>query len=59
MPKMLCKCGNVISWSLIPNPIEYLIISDVEYDKYTDVVDADELYSKMKHIMECTSWERF
>ncbi|KAA9338461.1 hypothetical protein F0P96_06405 [Hymenobacter busanensis] len=58
MPKIVCKCGNWISYSPIPNPAELLFISDVEYDAFTDKIEPDELYDKMKHILVCDQCER-
>lgn len=58
MPKVSCKCGNVISLSEIPNPNEYLIISDNEFDSYPDLINHDGLYQNMKHILECNACKR-
>ncbi|MCB2408090.1 hypothetical protein [Hymenobacter lucidus] len=37
----------------IPNPSEWLLISDVEYDRDAGQVDADTLYSNMKSMLVC------
>lgn len=58
MPKFLCKCGEVVSYSEIPNPVEYLFISDVEYDQFQRTLDAEELYNKMKSILQCKNCGR-
>jgi hypothetical protein len=53
MPKMICKCGNVLRYGEIPCKIEYKFISDVAYDKYQGNVDAEELYLRMNSFIEC------
>jgi hypothetical protein len=54
MSKFLCKCENTIRISgSIPNPIEWLFISDVEFDAFEDVVDAEKVYSKMQSFLKC------
>ncbi len=58
MPAILCKCGNRLGLGEIPNPIEWLTISDVDYDSYAGTIDAEVLYSNMKHMLLCTQCER-
>jgi hypothetical protein len=59
MSKFLCKCGNVIGTSgAIPNPNEYLFISDVAYDAYQGKIGAEELYDNMKRVSVCDSCGR-
>lgn len=54
MAKMLCPCGEVITMSgLIPNPIEWLLISDVEYDKFHGTIDSEQLYMSMSRAFRC------
>ncbi|OKP81706.1 hypothetical protein A3844_25600 [Paenibacillus helianthi] len=53
MPKIRCKCGEVLRFGDIPCDIEYKFISDVEYDQYQGQIDAEELYLKMKSFLEC------
>jgi len=55
MPKIRCKCDNIISYSEIPNPNEYLIISDVAYDKFDEKIGWEELRDEMKSILYCNS----
>ncbi len=58
MPKMICRCGNVLSYGDIPCNIEYKFISDVAYDKYQGSVDTEELYMNMKSFFECPICKR-
>jgi hypothetical protein len=45
MAKFACVCGHVIPMSgPIPNPDEWQLISDVEFDRFEGVTDADEMY---------------
>lgn len=58
MPKFLCQCEFTISYGAIPNPLEWLVISDVDYDDYHGMIDAEKLYSNMKSILECPNCGR-
>jgi hypothetical protein len=58
MPAIKCTCGNVIRYGQIPCPDEFLFISDVDYDKYTGLIDAEELYRNMKSILQCGNCKR-
>lgn len=53
MPKIICKCGDVLSYSEIPCSIEYKFISDINYDKYEGMIDSESLYIQMKSFMKC------
>ena len=55
MPFFECKCGARIDMGSIPNPNEWLIISDDLYDKYSGAVDAEELYKDFLHMIKCSS----
>lgn len=45
MAKFVCVCGTVIRTSgNIPNENEWKLLSDVDFDKYSGLVDAEELY---------------
>ncbi len=53
MPKINCKCNNVISLGEIPSPNQWMIISDIEYDQFHHQIDAEVLYSKMEVVVKC------
>jgi hypothetical protein len=54
MAKYLCVCGEEIRTSGdIPNPIEWLYISDVDYDDYSGMVDRQEPYRAFGHAFVC------
>lgn len=53
MPSILCRCGEKLGYGDIPNHIEWLAISDKEYDAYSGEVDAEDLYRKMRSILRC------
>lgn len=54
MAKFRCVCGEPISTSgAIPNPLQWLCISDVDYDAITGTVDAEELYQQMTLFFRC------
>jgi hypothetical protein len=49
MPKVLCRCGKEISLHAIPCPNEWLIISDVVYDRISETpIDPEVLYREMQ-----------
>ena len=58
MPKFRCKCGNVIPLGEVPSPNQYMMISDIDYDKYQGLIDAEELYLKMCIVAKCSSCKR-
>lgn len=51
----MCECGERIDMGSIPNPNEWLIISDCDYDNYTETVDAEELYRDFQSMLKCGS----
>ena len=66
MPSIICQCGQQLRFGEIPCPIEWLIISDKEFDMFSDNIDREELYKSMKSILKCSEcgrlwvyWEGF
>lgn len=53
MPTLNCACGHRISYSAIPSPDEWLLISDVEFDSFSGMVDAEDIYRAMKSLLKC------
>jgi hypothetical protein len=53
MPSIICKCGEKLRYGEIPNPIEWLTISDEAYDSYEGKIDSEDLYREMKSILRC------
>jgi hypothetical protein len=58
MPGIKCKCGHVIKFGEIPNPNEWLLISDIEYGKYLGAIDSEDLYREMKSMLVCNQCKR-
>ncbi|HEU4496627.1 MAG TPA: hypothetical protein VFR70_06215 [Flavobacterium sp.] len=58
MPKIRCKCENIISLGEIPSSNQSLIISDVKFDNFQGVIDVEELYKEMKIVVHCQKCER-
>ncbi|VTR34524.1 Uncharacterised protein [Sphingobacterium thalpophilum] len=59
MPKVRCICDYVISLSEIPSSNQYLMISDVSFEKYFNIeIKAEELYSEMKIVAHCPNCGR-
>lgn len=58
MPGIICKCGTVIRTGEIPNPHQLLVISDNDFDKFSGLVEAEDLYKSMKHVLLCPTCER-
>ena len=53
MPKIICSCQNILSYSETPCSIEYKFISDVQYDQYQEMINAEDLYQNMKSFLKC------
>jgi hypothetical protein len=54
MAKFKCVCGHAISTSgTIPNPDEWELMSDVEFDEFKGLVNVEELYLRMKVLYRC------
>jgi uncharacterized protein with PIN domain len=58
MPKIICNCNEILSYSEIPCKIQYKFISDVEFDKIQGNIDAEDLYLKMKSFLMCPKCSR-
>jgi hypothetical protein len=54
MAKFHCVCGQTISTSgAIPNPDEWRMLSDVEFDQFVGLVDVEDLYRQMRVMYRC------
>jgi hypothetical protein len=54
MAKFNCICGNVIRVSGdIPNPIEWKILSDVQFDNFEGFVDVELIYRACSSMFKC------
>jgi hypothetical protein len=58
MPSIKCKCGSFVNFSEIPNPNEWVIISDIEFDSFPNNLNKDELYRQMKSMLVCPTCKR-
>lgn len=58
MPKMLCRCGEVLRLGEIPCPIEWRIISDPKLETFPDQVDVEELYLATDSMVRCPTCDR-
>lgn len=58
MPSFTCKCGVRLDIGDIPNANEWLLISDIEYDKFQENLDAEALYKCFQHMLKCTQCQR-
>ena len=58
MPAYMCKCGSRVSVGRIPCNHQWNFMSDVDFDKYENKVDPEELYKKMKEFFKCPTCER-
>ena len=58
MPKIKCNCGNIIGLGGIPNPYESLLISDIDFGKYWEKYDVEQLYKEMKIVVKCDNCSR-
>lgn len=55
MAKFTCKCGNLLSNSLVPNDIELHVYSDFEWDDIlrNDVIDPIQLPRTKYDVWNC------
>jgi hypothetical protein len=54
MSSIICKCQKHLHISgEIPNPVEWLIISDAAYDGFSGLIDAEGLYRAFRHMLKC------
>jgi hypothetical protein len=59
MAKIRCYCNTVLSTSgEIPNPIEWKLLSDVEFDRFEGMVDAEDIYRAAKSMFRCPTCGR-
>jgi hypothetical protein len=60
VPRILCKCETVLSWSAIPNPIEWLLISDTEFDEAPGdkLIERHTLNLRAKRMLRCPTCHR-
>jgi hypothetical protein len=59
MAKFRCVCAATIHTSgSIPNDQEWRIISDVEFDRFEGLVDAEEIYRASRSAFLCPSCGR-
>jgi hypothetical protein len=53
MPAIICKCDQKIGYGAIPNPDEWLVISDTTFDGFSGQVDADAIYRAAASMLRC------
>lgn len=58
MPSVICDCGFCIKLGEIPCSAEYLFISDVDYDKFYGLINAEDLYARFKSAIQCQNCQR-
>ncbi|SDG36928.1 hypothetical protein [Epilithonimonas hungarica] len=62
MPKIKCKCGNIVSLNDIPNVNELHIISDIDFEQFwnddEDFVKIEDVASQMKLVVKCNNCYR-
>ena len=60
MAAFLCKCGNRLSNTLVPNNIVYHVYSDVEWDKILekDILQTIDIPAPEFDVWKCNSCER-
>lgn len=59
MSKLNCICGEITDLSNIPCEHDWLVISDVEFDKWNDNnTSVEKFYTQMKLITRCPNCGR-
>lgn len=59
MAKFNCLCGIMIQTSgPIPNPVEWKLLSDTEFDQFEGLVDAESVYRASRSMFKCSNCGR-
>ena len=62
MPKKTCRCGESLRYGTIPCELEWLLVSDVAFERCSSAepegIDADSLYEVMKSMLQCPNCGR-
>jgi hypothetical protein len=59
MAKIRCVCDTIIQTSGgIPNELEWKILSDVEFDSFEGIIDAEDIYLESKSMFRCPTCGR-
>lgn len=58
LPYINCKCGKILQYGDIPCAIEWLFISDVDFDKFQGSIDSESLYRHMNSFLKCNNCNR-
>jgi hypothetical protein len=58
MPAIQCRCEARISYGAIPCPDQWLLISDVAYDRFAGQVDAEAVYEAFSPVLKCPTCAR-
>ncbi len=58
MPNFLCSCGESISLTPIPNPLEWLLINAVRLDEFESNLTLSDLYPRMTSMLRCPKCDR-
>lgn len=54
MAKFRCVCGETIATSgLIPNPVEWRMVSDIDFDAFQGLVQAEDVYQAATIMYRC------
>lgn len=54
MAKFKCVCGETISTSgLVPNPSEWRVLSDTDFDAFQGLVKAEDVYQAATIMYRC------
>lgn len=56
--KTHCRCGELLRWSQIPNPIEWVFMSDAKLIQLPDTVDYVALVGELNRFLKCPSCGR-
>jgi len=58
MPSIRCRCGEILRYGEIPCREEWLLISDVDFDKLTGPINPESIYQTMTSFLKCPHCER-
>ncbi|WP_028594344.1 hypothetical protein [Paenibacillus assamensis] len=53
-----CRCGEILSDTLVPNDIELFVYTDREFEKIMDLESIEDIPDPVYSVWKCTNCER-
>lgn len=56
--KYQCRCGQLLSNSSVPNEIELIVYTDIEFDRIMGLDSIEDIPSPKRIVWKCNNCER-